>query len=68
MSIVLSCGHQVDDFNHTYTIMTKSTSREGSKAISHQIVCGACEDQYRQRGEIFDNTELAMEWLGSEIW
>ena len=67
-NIVLSCGHEVDDFYHVHNVMTKATDREGNKAISYQAVCGACEDQYRQRGEIFDSWENAEEWLERETW
>jgi hypothetical protein len=66
--IVLSCGHQVDDFYHVHNVMTKANDREGNKAIAYQAVCGPCEDQYRQHGEIFDNYEDAEEWLEKEEW
>jgi hypothetical protein len=67
-NIVLSCGHEVDDFYHAHNVMTKATDREGNKAVAYMIVCGPCEDQYRQRGEIFDNWYVAEEWLEKEQW
>jgi hypothetical protein len=66
--IVLSCGHEVDDFYHVHNVMTKANDREGNKAIAYQAVCGPCEDRYRQHGEIFDNIEDAEAWLEREIW
>ena len=66
--IVLSCGHEVDDFYHVHNVMTKATDREGNKAIAYQAVCGPCEDQYRQHGEIFNNIEDAEAWLEKEEW
>jgi hypothetical protein len=54
--------------DHTYSIFTKSTSREGEKALSYITVCGPCEDQYRQRGNIFDNEQDGFEWLRKEQW
>jgi hypothetical protein len=66
--IILSCGDEVDDFDHTYNVMIKSTDREGNKAISYKVVCGPCEDMYRQRGEIFDHENAMNAWLQSERW
>jgi len=66
--IVLSCGHEVDDFDHSYEVMTKATDREGNKAIAHMLVCGPCEDRYRQHGELFDSEEDADAWLERETW
>lgn len=66
--IVCSCGHEVDDFDHTYNVMTKSTSRECTKAIAYSTVCGPCEDRYRQHGELFDTDDQAMAWLNKDEW
>lgn len=67
-NIILSCGHQVDDFDHAYDVIVKSTDRTGEKALSYAVVCGPCEDRYRQHGELFDNEDTAYEWLGKEEW
>lgn len=66
--IILSCGHEVDDMEHTYSAITKATDRSGEKAIHYSVVCGPCEDQYRQHGCLFDKEELAMQWLFKEEW
>lgn len=66
--IVLSCGHEVADFDHTFAVMVKATDREGEKAIGYMVVCGPCEDGYRQVGHIFDTEEQAQEWLKKEQW
>jgi len=68
MTIICSCGHEVDDMNHTYSIFIKSTDRCGDKALAYITVCGPCEDQYRQRGNIFDNEQDGFEWLRKEQW
>ncbi len=65
---VLSCGHEVDDLDHAYNVMTKAVDREGNKAIAYKIVCGPCEDQYRRHGEIFDYQEVAELWLTTKNW
>ena len=66
--IVLTCGDEVQDFDHAFHIMHKATSREGDKAIAYSTACGACEDQYRQAGELFDSPEDADAWLKQERW
>ena len=64
--IVLSCGHEVSDLAHSHYVLTKATSREGSPAVACQMVCGVCEDQYRQAGEILDSQDAADAWLEQE--
>jgi hypothetical protein len=61
--IILSCGHEVYDVKHAYTIMTKSQDRYGEPAIAYQTACGPCEDRYRQQDQILDNEQIAHEWL-----
>jgi hypothetical protein len=61
--IILSCGDEVHDLQHAYTIMTKGTDRYGARAIVYRTVCGPCEDEYRRAGEIFDFEEVAQLWV-----
>jgi hypothetical protein len=65
-NIILSCGHEVDDFEHSFQVYVKSYNREGDRAISYMTVCGVCEDDYRKRGQLFDSEEQAFEWLKNE--
>lgn len=66
--IVLSCGHEVDDIDHTFTVITKCTDRQGEKALSYSVVCGPCEDRYRQAEILFDSDDQADVWLEKEAW
>ena len=66
--IRLSCGHTVSDIEHGYDVITKSSDRDGEKAVSYSIVCGPCEDGYRQAGYLFDTYEQSMEWASKEDW
>lgn len=66
--IVLSCGHQVSDYEHTHDVMVKTTDKSGEKAIAYMIVCGSCEDRYRQSGALFDNESVAYAWASTEEW
>jgi hypothetical protein len=52
--IILSCGHEVDDFAHSHTVMIKETNDYGGKAIGYMMICDACEEKYRHVGAIFD--------------
>ena len=61
--IILSCGHEVNDFSRAYHVMTKGSDRYGARAIVYQTVCGPCEDRYRQSGDIFDFEEVAHQWV-----
>ncbi len=66
--IILSCGHEVDDFDHAHNIIIKATDRQGGKALSYMIVCGSCEDRYRQQSYIFDDESAADNWLMKVEW
>jgi hypothetical protein len=66
--IILSCGHEVDSYDRAFYTRTKSTDREGNKAVLLSLVCGACEDQYRQAGVILDSEDAADEWLNHNSW
>ena len=66
--IICSCGHEVPDFDHLFTVTARSVDRMGEKALSYMTVCGACEDGYRQRGAIFDNNDDGFRWLGEKQW
>jgi len=64
--IVLTCGCEIDDFDHAHDVMYKSYGREGNKAIAYATFCGACEDRLRQAGILFDTDEAAFAWLKLE--
>lgn len=66
--IILSCGHEVSDFDHALAVTVKAVDRCGDKALSYAIVCGACEDQHRQQGSIFDTESAGLEWLAHPEW
>ena len=66
--IVLTCGDEVQDFDHVFNIIHKATNEEGGKAIAYSTACGACEDHYRRAGLLFDSQEQAETWLKQERW
>lgn len=66
--IILSCGHEVDDFDHSHDVIVKTSDRAGGKALGYMVVCGPCEDRYRQHGELFDSEEQGYDWLKTEDW
>jgi len=68
MNIVLTCGHEVDSLDRAYPVMTKTFDRDGSKAVSYSLICGPCEDYYRQNAVILDSEEAAEHWLDTEQW
>jgi hypothetical protein len=68
MNIILTCGHKVDSLDRAYPVMTKAFDNRGEKAVSHRVVCGSCEDMYRQQGEFFETEDHAQEWLLKKGW
>lgn len=66
MNIIVTCGHEVDALYRAYPVMTKTFDRDGSKAVPHSLVCGPCEDYYRQKAVILDSEEAAEHWIESD--
>lgn len=63
MSVILSCGHRVDDLDEGYDVMVKSTDREFNNAVALMTVCLKCKAMYQREGLAFNTYDDAMEWL-----
>lgn len=61
--IYLSCGHIVDTFMEAHDVIVKSIDREGNRALSYEMVCEECFQNYKKRKECFVNEKVAFEWL-----
>lgn len=66
--IILSCGHEVDDFDDGYEVMVKATDRRNEKAIAFMVVCAKCVNEYRENGELLEHENAANDWLMKEEW
>jgi len=67
-NIILSCGHQVEDFDHAYNVTIKSSDRAGEKALSFMVVCRHCEEIHRTSGNMFESEEAGLQWLQTKRW
>lgn len=63
MTIILSCGHHIDDFSDSYQVVIKSYSRDFSKALSYRTVCLKCKNDYRKQDILFEDDTQADKWL-----
>jgi len=69
MTVILSCGHEENDFDKHYNIMTKGedVGVDGwHRTISYMTVCGSCKHWYQENNDILYNEEEAMEWLNGD--
>ena len=66
MTIVLSCGHEVKDFDQSHYVRYKSIDREGNRAVAIALFCDVCEDKLRQDNDILDSEDAATHWMGDE--
>ena len=63
MSIILSCGCEVDSFKRAFDVIYKSFQADGMRAVAYAMFCGSCEDDLRKAGILFDTQAEAEEWL-----
>ena len=61
--IVLSCNHEVYDFDYAHSIITKGTDRYGNFAIKYKTVCSVCKEMHKTEGVLFETQEDAYKWL-----
>lgn len=59
MSFILTCGHEVDNFEDRHEVCCKEYTREGNKALAYKVVCKQCY----WGTDSFNTEEEAMEWL-----
>lgn len=63
MSIILSCGDRVEDFDEGFDVIIKTTDREFNNAIAFKTVCAKCKAMYEREGLAFKSYNDAIEWL-----
>lgn len=63
MTIVLSCGHTVEDFCDEHIVSVKEFSREWNRAVAYKSVCKQCYTMYKNEDAILYTEEAEMEWL-----
>lgn len=70
MSIIGSCGHQVESFEELHQISTKAwdiTEEGWVKAIHYSSVCQSCKEDYEKEGYVLKTTEEEYAWLRGEV-
>lgn len=68
MTIICTCGCEVDDFEHARNVIHKIYVRDNSRAIAYSVYCGPCEDKLRQQGMLFGTEEEAIAWLKRDYY
>lgn len=63
MTIILSCGHAVDDFSDEQMVAVKDYSKDWSRAVAYRTVCKECLKAYQDEDAILYTEEAEMEWL-----
>ena len=64
--IHLTCGHTVNKFEDSYSVIVKAWDREYKKALSSQVICIDCLKEYSKENAVFANEKLAFEWLSKD--
>jgi hypothetical protein len=63
MTIILSCGHKVDDMDDALDVATKEWSRECTPAIGYKSICAECYDTYESNGNILHTEQDEINYL-----
>jgi hypothetical protein len=61
--IILSCGHEVDDFKESYCVTVKSFDKQNNRALAYKTVCHSCFKEHEYNGELFYDDNIALNWL-----
>jgi hypothetical protein len=64
--ITLTCGHNVWDFDDSYSVCMKEYDRENKKVLAFKSVCFECKEFYKKEGLLLNNTKEEQDWLMQE--
>jgi len=63
--IIASCGHELTEKeNLGITILIKSRTKKGNKAVSYINVCNKCFERYKKENLILKTDEDVNKYLG----
>ena len=63
MTIILSCGHKVEDFDDEIHGAVADYARDNTRAISYMALCKQCYDEYEKDGMILHDEGEENKWL-----
>ena len=66
MSIILTCGHRVEEIEDGIQIATKewTIDEDGwQKAIGYKSVCKDCYEEYKKNDALIDSEAEEFDWL-----
>ena len=63
MTIILSCGHKVDDMDDAINVVTKEWARDSERAVGYSTVCKNCYYEYEANGDLLLSEQDELNWL-----
>lgn len=66
MTIIASCGHEVESPYHTWDRAVAGYNRDGNRAVLYMSLCKPCYDKYEQDGMILHDEGEENKWLGGK--
>jgi len=63
MSVICTCGHKVDDYDDTATIVLKQYCPRNGPYISYVVYCKPCADEAAKNDEVLFNDKDIDNWL-----
>jgi hypothetical protein len=65
MSIICTCGHKVEDYDDTATIVLKRYCDRNGPYISYVVYCKPCADEENKLGNVLHSDKDIDDWLNS---
>lgn len=66
MTIIASCGHEVEHLSHLWNYSVAGYSRDCSRAVHYMALCKQCYDEYEKDGMILHDEGEENKWLGGK--
>lgn len=63
MTIIASCGHEVEHLSHLWNYSVGDYDRDGSRAVSYMSLCKECYDEHEKDGLILHDEGEENKWL-----
>lgn len=66
MTIILTCGHKIEDFDDEIQCAVAGYSRSFGRAVFYKSLCKQCYDEYEKDGMILHDEGEENKWLGGK--
>ena len=66
MTIIASCGHEVEDISHLWDCTVAAYTREGKRALEYTSLCKECYDWREREGSVLHDEGEENKWMNGK--